>query len=176
MSRPELGNILNILQQTPSSQSTEKWNIKFIRLGSTSVGIWHKMVPSQQKLPTYSFPGAVIRFFWVDLSDQRSDIFVCDLRGKIIEWQSHISVRTLSSHFHYLNGPIMGELKLLRYTSLFYTQLSSVLPLPLISPDQTWDQWMPSLDVFCLIMIVLTSSLPCLFEHGPLMYSFLRQH
>ena len=64
------------------------------------------------------------RTFLLKPSDQRSDIFVCELGGRIIEWQSHISVRTLTSHFHYLNGPIMGELKLLRYTSLFYTQLS----------------------------------------------------
>ena len=37
---------------------------------------------------------------------------------------------------------------------------------------------MNAMDVFCLIMIVLSSQpqQPPVFEHGPLMYSFLRQH
>ena len=130
------------------------------------VAFTNQPTPSEQKPPTYLW--LLSDSFFVKLSDQRSDIFVCELGGKIIEWQSHISVRTLNSHFHYLNGPIMWELKLLRYTSLCFTKLSS---LSLISP-------MNAMDVFCLIMIVLSSQpqQPPVFEHGPLMYSFLRQH
>ena len=95
--------------------------------------------------------------FFVDLSDQRSDIFVWEPRGKLIEWQSHISVRTLSSHFHYLNGPIMWELELLRYTSLFYTQLSPCPATDFSRPDL---RPMNAMEAFCLIMIVLTLASP----------------
>ena len=180
MSRPELGNILNILQQTsqPLSQLKSKisnWSdLALVPFTTTSP-------PNAITTETTSLFTAVIRFFGGAEPDQRSDIFVCELRGKIIEWQSHISVRTLSSHFHYLNGPIMWELKLLRYTSLFYTQLSLCPPLP--PPCHWFLQTRPELrpmkarEAFCLIMIVLSLSRPAaVFEHGPLMYSFLRQH